>query len=114
MRFVAPDASTAETPRVFYRDVKPYEAPEDLGLLAGPGTGELQLPTNVYWGPWGTVDLNIPSDVLKAYQAVLREGRASDQVELLNRDLLAQVWSELSLPDRVRELWETRFPELRA
>lgn len=107
-------ASTVESARVFYRDIKPYETPDALEALSGPAAGPLRLPTNVYWGPWGTVDLGISSDVLKAYQAVLREGRASDQVELLNRELLARVWPDLMLPARVRELWEARFPELSA
>lgn len=49
-----------------------------------------------------------------AYQAALNEGRTVDQVELLNRDLLIEIWPELMLPVRVRTLWEGRFPELAA
>ncbi|MHB1173267.1 MAG: hypothetical protein ACYCZY_12425 [Lacisediminihabitans sp.] len=49
---------------------------------------------------------------MKAYQATLREGRAVGQVQLPNRELLIEIWPELMLPIRVRELWENRFPEL--
>lgn len=98
--------------RVFYRDTKPYDVPERLDELHGPRSGRLELPVNVYWGPQAIVDLDTLSGVVKAYQATLREGRVVDQVELINRELLREVWSELMLPDRVRVLWETRFPEL--
>ena len=98
--------------RVFYRDIKPYDMPEFLEDLRGPSSGQMTLPINVYWGPWSIVDLDIHSDVVKAYQATLREGRVGDQVTLLNRDLLVRIWPELMLPARVRQLWESRFPEL--
>jgi hypothetical protein len=42
----------------------------------------------------------------------LREGRVLDQKELLNRDVLMEVWQDLMLPDRMRARWESRFPEL--
>ncbi|MCS5735673.1 transcriptional regulator [Herbiconiux daphne] len=109
------DATDApEDARVFYRDIKPYEAPERLDVLHGPRDGRVQLTINVYWGPAYSFDLANESDVVEAYQATLREGRAIDQVELLNRDLLVAVWSDLLLPVRVRSLWEGRFPELAA
>lgn len=50
--------------------------------------------------------------VLTAYRAVVREGRASDQEELLDRRLLVDVWAELRLPVRCRSAWERVFPEL--
>lgn len=98
--------------RVFYRDIKPYDVPVRLDDLHGPNSGRMTLPINVYWGPWSVIDLDIRSDVVKAYQATLREGRIVDQVALLNRDLLVKIWPELMLPARVRELWESHFPEL--
>jgi hypothetical protein len=106
--------ATPDDARVFYRDIKPYEAPARLDELHGPRDGRVQLPINVYWGPAYTFDLTNESDVVEAYQATLREGRAIDQVELLNRDLLVAVWPELLLPVRVRALWESRFPDLAA
>ena len=102
-----------EDDRVFYRDIKPYEAPVSLTDLRGPFDGLVEPPLNVYWGPAHTFDLSHESDLVELYQATLREGRAIDQMALLNRDRLVAIWAELVLPIRVRHFWETRFPELR-
>ncbi len=109
---VGADAPEAEA-RVFFRDTKPYEAPATLDDLEGPARGTVDLPHSVYWGPERAVDLGTPGGIRKAYQAVLREGTAADQTRLLNREVLRREWNELALPDRVRVLWESRFPELR-
>jgi hypothetical protein len=98
--------------RVFYRDIKPYDAPDQLEQLHGPRSGPVEVPINVYWGPRHTFNLDKESDVIATYQAALREGRVIDQERLLNHALLVEIWRELMLPVRVRELWETRFPEL--
>jgi hypothetical protein len=98
--------------RVFYRDIKPYDAPDRLEQLQGPRSGLLDVPINVYWGPRHTFDLDNGSDVIQTYEAALREGRVIDQETLLNHELLLETWPDLMLPVRVRELWETRFPEL--
>jgi hypothetical protein len=101
--------------RVFFRDIKPYWAPESLDELHGPLGGVVQLSHSVLWAPGGgTVDLDEPGGIGLAYRAVLAEGLVADQVEILNRERLIAVWPELMLPQRVRELWESRFPELRA
>lgn len=98
--------------RVFFRDVKPFEAPDSLDLLAGPPAGVMELPHHLYWGPVPTADLSSAQGVAKAYQAVITEGGPADQIALLDRELLMAVWPDLALPDRVRLLWEQRFPEL--
>ncbi|MEO8906882.1 MAG: recombinase family protein [Microbacteriaceae bacterium] len=108
--------STAAAPRerrVFFRDTKPYEAPASLDELKGPARGVLELPHSVYWGPERTVDLDTPAGIRKTYQSTLSEGTAQEQARLLNRDVLLREWGELVVPDRVRVLWESRFPELR-
>lgn len=104
--------TTAER-RVYFRDTKPYEAPASLDELQGPAAGALELPHSVYWGPERTVDLDTPSGIRKTYQAALREGTAEEQASILNRDVLLREWGELALPDRLRAIWESRFPELR-
>jgi len=38
----------------------------------------------------------------------------ADQVTILNRSILLELWPELILSARVRNLWESRFPELTA
>jgi hypothetical protein len=66
----------------------------------------------VYWGPRAECDLGQPEGVIKAYQAVLREGTRTDQTELLNAELLCSIWPLLMLPVRCRQLWEGKFPHL--
>jgi hypothetical protein len=102
----------AAEPRVLIQDVIPYEVPERLEDLHGPAEGILTLPQHVYWGPQADCDLAEPEGVIKAYQALLREGTRTDQEELLSAGLLVRVWNELMLPVRCRNLWENKFPQL--
>ena len=100
--------------RVYFRDVKPYEVPGSLDELRGPVGGVVELCHSVLWAPGdGRVDLDEPGGVGIAYRAVLSEGTVADHTAVLNRARLIEVWDELLLPRRVRELWEERFPELR-
>ncbi|MFJ4210678.1 hypothetical protein ACIPY2_19660 [Paenarthrobacter sp. NPDC089675] len=51
----------------------------------------MTLPRHVYWGPVAECDLSQPEGVIKAYQAVLREGTQKDQADLLNAELLCRI-----------------------
>ena len=96
------------------QDVKPYDAPANLDELRGPRNGTVVLPHWIYWGPTPSIDLSSEWSLIKGYQATIQEGRVIDQVQILNRDLLIAIWPELAMPQRVRQLWEERFPELAA
>ncbi len=101
--------------RVYFRDVKPYAVVDSLGQLHGPAGGVVELSHSVLWAPGGgRVDLDGPGGTALAYQAVLAEGTVEDLVHVLNRGRLIAVWPELMLPRRVREMWESRFRELRS
>lgn len=104
--------ATADT-RVFYRDVVPYYAPLQLEDLLGPAEGVLRLPRWVYWGPQSVFDLSEVGHVQTAYQALVRVGAVEDQVQFLNEAVLVAAWPRLVLPLRCRQLWESRFPQLR-
>lgn len=107
------DPSTPSGSRVFFRDVKPYAIVDDLDQLRGPAGGVVELSHSVLWAPDGPcVDLDEPGGRGLVYRAVLAEGTVEDLVQILNRDQLIATWPELLLPRRVREMWETRFPEL--
>ncbi len=99
--------------RVRFRDLKPYDVVASLDELRGPARGLISLPRWVRWQSDGDVDVGDPGGLRMAYQALLSEGTAEVQTRLLNRKLLIAVWPELSLEGRVRDLWESRFGELR-
>ena len=99
--------------RVFFRDVKPYAIVDDLDQLRGPAGGVVELSHSVLWAPGGpSVDLDEPGGTALAYQAVLAEGAVEDLKHVLHRNRLIAVWAALRLDRRVREMWESRFPEL--
>ncbi len=99
--------------RVFFRDVKPYDIVDDLDELAGPTTGTVALPIFMYWAPGrNTFDLTIHDDLVRVYTCALTEGRIEDQRTFMNAATLRRLWPEIRLPERVRTLWETRFPTL--
>ncbi|WP_139142846.1 transcriptional regulator [Humibacillus sp. DSM 29435] len=100
------------TSRVLYQDVIPYDTPSSIEALAGPCGGVLVLPITVHWGPEPTADLSTPDGVEKAYESLVREGTTQQQEELLDAELLRRVWPGLRLPQRCRDLWESRFPDL--
>lgn len=67
------------------------------------------------WAPGGPyVDLDEPGGLGLAYRAVLAEGTIEDLEHILNRQQLIATWPDLMLPRRVRDMWESRFPELRS
>jgi hypothetical protein len=87
-----------------------------LAGLLGPAAGVIELPRRLFWSaPDHTFDLSQRHDALAAYEAVLIEARtAADLAEFLNGDLLAKLWGDLHLPDRIRQAWEDACPALRA
>jgi hypothetical protein len=99
---------------VRFQDVKPHDAPARLDDLHGPRAGELVLPHHVHWGPRRDVNLSREGDILTAYLATISEGMVAGQVTILSRSLLLELWPKLILSNRVRNLWESRFPELAA
>ncbi|MFT9278543.1 MAG: hypothetical protein ABF532_09040 [Bifidobacterium sp.] len=101
------------TRRVRFRDIKPYDVPNSLEELNGPYDGVVKLRHSVLWVGDGNVDVSTIDGTCMAYQALLAEGQVSDQEAGLNARKLVEVWPELSLDRRVRDLWESRFPELR-
>ena len=68
----------------------------------------------MHWGPRHEFDLDILGQRRTAYRAIVREGTPGVQSELLNVGLLQELWPDLVLPDRCRDLWEERFPILAA
>lgn len=99
--------------RVLHSERRPYVTVSSLGELVGPTTGLVELPLRLDWSEQGTYDLDEPGELSLMYERVLREAmEVQDLRRYLNTSMLREVWPQLFLPQRVRELWERRFPEL--
>ncbi len=97
--------------RIRYADVKPISIVDSLDDLKGPVSGEIKLPLSIYWGPGdGVFSLDEPGDLLSIYQAVLSEGKLEDLSKFLNKDILIEMWPDLSLPIRVAKMWQAKYP----
>lgn len=102
-------------PSVSLPETKTYELPRSLEELRGPDHGVVVLPESVPLPSGGRdVDLGESGGAALAYRGVIAEGKVEDQVQVLNRGRLIEVWEELLLPRRARRMWERRFPELHA
>ena len=103
------------TARIRFCDIKPYDAPVSLDELRGPYDGPIDLPHAVRWqAERFDINVSVPGWRRMAYQALVAEGTADEQRRLMNRARLIETWPVLSIDPRVRALWESRFPELRA
>lgn len=100
--------------RIRIAETKPYDVPSSLEALQGPGLGGvLHLGHEIIWAPHSQViNLDTVGDAIFAYTSIINEATSHDQEHLLNKDLLLEIWPELSLPLRVYQLWEESFPQL--
>ena len=97
-------------PKARFGETKPYFAPGSLLSLNGPDSGVIKLPITIYWGPNRWFSLTRRSSLHQVYQMVLQEGSIEDINKYLDRNILLSIWSELSLPSRLCELWELKVP----
>ena len=97
-----------------YGHHRPYpEPPARLAELTGPTEGLMELPITIDWGPKRVYDMGREAERRIVYERVLREAATTDEVaRYVNGAVLVTVWSRLFLPQRIREVWEQRFPEL--
>ncbi|GAA5127626.1 hypothetical protein [Haloechinothrix salitolerans] len=99
--------------RVLYSEQRPYLVADSLDELVGPTVGLVELPLRLDWSEQGTYNLDEPCELNLMYEVVLSEAMdVQDLRRYLNGPMLPVVWRRLFLPQRVRELWEVRFPEL--
>ncbi len=96
-----------------YVDQRHYVVPVSLAELDGPVGGVVTLGRHLDWSGDATYDLDEPGDLQVLYQTVLNQAATvADLREWLDGDTLRRLWPELWLPDRLRALWQARFPEL--
>lgn len=104
-----------EKRRVLYSEQRPYVVADSLDHLVGPTDGLVELPLRLDWSEQGTYNLDDPRELGVMYERVLREAMdPKDLRRYLNGPMLRAVWQKLFLPQRVRDLWEQRFPDLAA
>jgi hypothetical protein len=97
-----------------YAENRPYVLPETLEELTGPLSGAVQLPVRLNWSDRIEFHLSDPAERNVMYERVIREAsRVDDLRSYLDGNVLREVWGELFLPVRVRQIWEERFPALR-
>ena len=107
----APTASN-ESP-TSYAARKPYVVADRLDDLRGPTAGTVELPAHLDWSGNARYDLDKPARLASMYRTVLNEaGSIDDLRHWLDGRVLARLWSTLWLPPPLRQLWESRFPEL--
>jgi hypothetical protein len=100
--------------RVLYADHRPYVIADSLDELTGPTSGVVELPKHLDWSEQGRYQLDDVRELSLMYERVLREAMNVDDLRrFLNGRMLRQVWHQMFLPTRVRDLWEGRFSELR-
>jgi hypothetical protein len=94
---------------------RPYMVVNRLSDLVGPRHGVVALPLRMDWSQQRRYDLDRDGDRRLLYETVLNEAlHLEDLRGLLNEDLLVDLWPSLWLPRRIRDLWESRFPQLSA
>ena len=99
--------------RSAYGDRKPYLVPDDLAELRGPTKGTVTLPHHLDWSGRATYDLDRPARLASMYKTVLNEASTvADLRDWIDERVLIELWPTLWLPTRLRESWESRFPEL--
>ena len=86
----------------------------DLDFLRGPTSGVVELPHRLFWQADRHVDLDNPALLAWMYETVLQEAASVDELHAwIDRDKLAELWSEIFLPRGLRAAWEHRHPQLR-
>lgn len=105
-------ATPSPSPVRGYTDNFPYAAPASLDELRGPTSGQVTVPAHIDPFPDPVFDVGVESSRRSLYGAVVRAGTVEDQRELLDPQLLRELWPSLRLPAPSRRLWESRIPEL--
>ncbi|WP_305786775.1 hypothetical protein [Symbioplanes lichenis] len=106
-------ATSGAAPGSRYADQRHYVVPASLADLRGPRRGQITLDRSLDWSGDSTYDLDDPGDLQVMYQTVLNQAATPDDLaRCLDAGTLRRIWPALWLPDRLRAVWQARFPEL--
>jgi transcriptional regulator with XRE-family HTH domain len=89
--------------------------PDELPRLDLPeALARIELPLHVDWSSRDRiVDLSKRSQRLRAYEAILREGRRQDIERFIDGALLVEAWDDLVLPRALRAAWQAVIDQAR-
>jgi transcriptional regulator with XRE-family HTH domain len=89
--------------------------PDDLPRLAtNDAVATVELPLHLDWSSRDrTVDLADRRQRLRAYEAILREGRPADIERYIDGALLVDAWEDLVLPRFIRTAWQSVIDQAR-
>ena len=83
------------------------------GLLQGPFSGTVRLPTHLDWSGNAVYDLDAPGRIADLHRTVLIEAASpQDLYAYLDAGVLRRLWALLWLPAQLRKAWEQKFPVL--
>jgi hypothetical protein len=89
--------------------------PPSLAALTGPTDGVVELPPELAWSGRRAFDLAVAEQRYLYHMTVLTAAvTPTHYTRWLNPDLLVAEWPRLRLPRPLRQVWQDRFPELRA
>lgn len=111
--YPAGDTRPVTVTRPSYQASRPYTVVAALEELHGPTTGRVHLPDRLAWSGQREFNVEDPHDREALYMIVLREAmHPEDLQQFLDHGALLEVWPDLWLPVKTRQLWESRFPQL--
>jgi hypothetical protein len=84
---------------------RPVALPDDIET-SPKATGVVALPVRVYWSDRArTWDLSDPRQRARVYEIVMTEGTDDDVRRFIDVDEVTRLWSELYVPQHVRDVW---------
>lgn len=95
-----------------YEDHIPYATPDSLDDLHGPTTGRVRVGGHIDTSLHPIYDLGDNDRRRHLYARVVRSGTVRDQISLLDKDILIELWPRLNIPNQCRSIWEKRFSVL--
>lgn len=89
--------------------------PDGLTRLAiADAVSIVKLPLHLEWSARDrTIDLSDRRQRLRAYEAILREGRPADIERYVDGALLVDAWEDLVLPRSLRSAWQPVIDQAR-
>lgn len=88
--------------------------PRSLRELAGPPSGNVDLPIRLAWSGLRQFDVADPAQRLTLYRTLMDCGQLHDIIKYVNPEFLVGDWPRIRrlTARRLVTLWEQRLPEL--